>query len=180
MNIQIENNTFERLQNYAQPFVDTPDSVINRALDALEGVGVESTSPAPSGLAISERTVDPLALPDLKHTKVLEASIDGVAISRPNWNRLLDHAIVLAMQRHNNFQQVQQICPVNMVKGRKEDDGYSFLAEAGLSVQGQSANAASRSLVTIARSLRVSVEIAFLWRAKQGAEHPGERARLVT
>ena len=179
MEIQIAEPTFERLQSHAQPLIDTPDSVINRALDALERISTTPTSPALPEPATSERTVDSLALPDLKHTKVLDAAIDGAAIARPNWNGLLDRLIVLAMKRLNDFQQLQRICPVNMVEGRKEDEGYSFLAEAGISVQGQAANTACRSLVAIARSLHVSIEITFLWRAKEGAAHPGERARLV-
>ena len=34
-NIEINQATFERLQRHAKPFVDTPDIIINRALDAL-------------------------------------------------------------------------------------------------------------------------------------------------
>ena len=83
------------------------------------------------------------------------------------------------MKHLNDFQQLQRICPVNMVEGRKEDEGYGFLAEAGISVQGQAANTACRSLIAIAHSLQVPVEITFLWRTKEGAAHPGDRARLV-
>lgn len=179
MEIQITETTFARLQNHAQPLIDTPDSLINRALDALDRIGDAPNSSGQPESATGERTVDPLALPDLKHTKVLNAAIDGAVIARPNWNRLLDRLIVLAMKRLNDFQQLQRICPVNMVEGRKEVEGYGFLAEAGISVQGQAANTACRSLIAIARSLRVPVEITFLWRTKEGAAHPGDRARLV-
>ena len=34
-NIAIEQATFERLQHHAKPFVDTPDTIIMRALNAL-------------------------------------------------------------------------------------------------------------------------------------------------
>ena len=37
--IKIEDATYERLQQHAKAFVDTPDTVINRALDALENQG---------------------------------------------------------------------------------------------------------------------------------------------
>ena len=34
--IMIEQSTFERLQRHATPLVDNTDTIINRALDALE------------------------------------------------------------------------------------------------------------------------------------------------
>ncbi|MBU6442857.1 MAG: hypothetical protein KGR48_03010 [Alphaproteobacteria bacterium] len=41
--IRISDQTWARLQQYAQPLVDTPDSVINAALDALDHSSGEKT-----------------------------------------------------------------------------------------------------------------------------------------
>lgn len=177
MEIEIHETTFGRLQDHARPLVDTPDTVINRALDALERLHATPMTMVedPS----RERRIDPLRLPDFKHTKVLDAVIDGQSIANPNWNRLLDHIVVLAVGRLSDFGQVQKTCPVNMVQGRKDDEGYDYLVEAGISIQGQSANSAGRALVTISQELGVPLEIGFMWRLKDGAKHPGERARLM-
>lgn len=174
--IAISHTTFERLQQYAEPFVDTPDTVVNRALDALE----QSKSPIasiadPSG---PERQIDPRNLPDLTHTKVLDASWDGKRVAKPNWNLLLDRALRSGMEKVAAFDELRRLFPVNMVQGRKENEGYRFLAEIDLSVQGQAANEACRALVIGARSLGIEFDVTFAWRSKEGAAFPGERGRL--
>lgn len=175
--VSLQDPTFERLQRHAKPLVDTIDSVINRALDALE----QSASPAavtPIDGNAQERRIDPRQLPRLTHTKVLDASIAGTLITRPNWNLLLDEMLRLAMKHVGTFDKLQKLCPVNMVSGRKEDEGYDYLSDIDISVQGQDSNGACRAVVTAAQALGIALEIGFMWRHKEGAAFPGERARI--
>lgn len=175
--ITIQQSTYERLQQHAKAFVDTPDTVILRALDALDQLGGQT--PAANGRAPdTERRIDPRALPRLTHTKVLDAAIDGRPLTKPNWNLLLDDMIRHAMKRTGSFEKLQRLCPVNMVRGRKEDEGYGYLPDIDVSVQGQDANAACRAVITAAQGLGIPLEIGFMWRPKEGAAYPGERARI--
>jgi hypothetical protein len=175
--ITVDVTTYKRLQRHAKPFVDTPDSVINLALDALDQLsGRPAASNGPS--IESERRIDPRLLPSLTHTKVLDASIDGELIAKANWNLLLDEILRRAMKRLGRFEDLRKLCPVNIVKGRKGDEGYSYLADIDVSVQGQDANAACRTVVTAAQGLGIELDIGFMWRPKEGAAHPGERARI--
>lgn len=175
--IAIQDSTFERLQRHAKPLVDTIDTVMNRALDALE-----QATAGPSGgsgpEAATERRIDPRTLPNLRHTKVLDASIEGQPLAKANWNLLLDEILRRAMKRVGTFEKVRQLCPVNIMKGRKDDEGFSYLADIDLSVQGQDANGACRGIVAAAQGLGLTVSIGFMWRHKEGAAHPGERARI--
>lgn len=84
---------------------------------------------------------------------VLDASIDGNEIARPNWNLLLDYILILAMKSLVDFRKMHQLCPVNMVQGRGKDEGYDYLEEVNISVQGQDANAACLSVMTVAQGL---------------------------
>jgi hypothetical protein len=171
--ITIQQATFERLQRHAEPFIDSPDSVITRALDALErkaSARVDATN--------TERLVDPRALPKLTHTKVLEASIEGRQIAKANWNLLLEQTLLQAMKRVGSFERLRQACPVNMVTGRKEDEGYSYLREIDVSVQGQDANGACRAIVMAAQELGIAIDIEFMWRLKEASAHPGKRGRI--
>ena len=176
-NIAIDPVTFERLQRHAKPFVDTPDIIINRALDALE------RSEGHPGLSQNAKTVDqeidPQALPDLTHTKILDASVAGQSIVKPNWNRLLEELLVRGMEQLGDFDMLRRMCPANMVKGCKVNEGYRYLSEVDISFQGMSANDACSALVTVARSLKIEIKIIFMWRPnKDGALYPGERAQL--
>ncbi len=175
--ISLDPKTFERLQRHAKPFVDTPATVINRALDALERVTGEG-QPATRAIGPGERAIDAAQLPRLTHTKVLDARIAGREIERPNWNSLLDEMLRLCMKHTGSAEAVRRLCPVNLVSGRKEDEGYGYLSDIDLSVQGQDANSACRAMVAAAQALGVSLDIGFMWRPKENAAYPGERARL--
>lgn len=175
--ITIEKSTFGRLQKHARPLVDTSDTVINRALDALDQLA-GAPAPANGHGTGAERRIDPRQLPSLTHTKVLDASIAGTVVTRPNWNLLLQEILRLAMKRVGKFEKLRGLCPVNMVSGRKEDDGYSYLSDIDVSVQGQDSNSACRTVVTAAQGLGIALDIGFMWRPNEGAVYPGERARL--
>jgi hypothetical protein len=177
--ITIQQSTFERLQRHARPLIDSSDAVINKAVDALEWIAQERPTAARAEVSSGTRSIDPRALPRLTHTKLLEAFIEGQPIAKANWNRLLDQILILAMKRVGSFEKLRQACPVNVVKGRKEDDGYSYLREIDISVQGQDANGACRAIATAAQGLGIAIDITFMWRLKEAAAHPGERGRLL-
>ena len=174
--ITIQPLTFERLQRHAKPFVDTPETVINLALDALEQL--EEPAVAVGGQNPGERQIDPRILPNLTHTKVLDASIEGETITKPNWNLLLVQMLIRAMKQLSDFDKLHKLCPVNMVEGRKTDEGFGYLAEIDISVQGLDANTACRTVVGAAQGLGIALDIGFMWRPNENAAHPGERARL--
>ena len=176
--LKIEQTTFERLQHYAQPLVDTPDMVLTRVLDALERQEGQYTAEEDDSAAIVKRLIDPRALPNLTHTKILDASLEGQRIIKPNWNQLFGRMLVCGMNHFANVDKLRQVCPANMVQGCKEDEGYSYLDEVDISFQGMSANDACSALVAAAQSIGIGLEVTFMWRPKDGALHPGEKARL--
>ena len=183
--IVIEQKTFERLQRHAKPLVDTPDSVIARALDALdqlEGSGATSQVPTPRGgaAAAGERgmvfgTTEPL--PDVRHTRLLAASIGGSSV-RANWNNVLRALLLRARRHYGDFDQLKRRCAVNIVPREKTDEGYRYLPQAGFSYQGVNANAAANAIVSLAKDIGVALDLDFEWRDKEQAAHPGRRASI--
>ena len=178
LKIEIEQTTFKRLQRHAQPFVDTPDMVLNRVLDAVEHLE-RPNGPTVSPLETPVRPVDLQALPDLKHTKVLQASLAGKGVVKPNWNLLLERVLILAMKQLGSLDRLTRICPANMVQGCKTDEGYRHLSEVDISFQGTSSNDACKALVAVTQSLRIGLEITFMWYPKEKASFPGERGLLT-
>ena len=175
--ISLSQATYERLQRHAKPFVDTPEAVIQRALDALEQRSTESMPEDISDGSL-ERQIDARDLPRLTHTKLIDATIDEDRLAKPNWNSLLDEVLRQAMKRVSSFDELHRICPVNMIEGRKEDEGYGYLPDIDVSVQGQDANGACRAVVTAAQALGINLDIGFMWRLKESAAYPGERGRI--
>jgi hypothetical protein len=170
--VTMRDSTFARLQRHARPLVDDIDAVVNRAIDALEQ-SAGSSQPENEAASVAERRIDPRALPNL------DADVEGQRIAKSNWNVLLQDMLPRAMKRVHDIGKLRQVCPVNMVKGRKTDEGYTYLSNIAVSVQGQDANSACRAVVTAAQSLGIALNVAFMWRHKEGASYPGERARLT-
>lgn len=180
--VTIEQSTFERLQNHAEPFVDTPDSVIVRALDALEDEHAPTRGDVSKPLSAPSDDLMWLVpdepLPDLKHARLLNAVVARRPVVGANWNNVLRHLLQLAVDEGHSVGEIRRLCAVNLVAGRKEDEGYRHLAEAGISYQGLNANAAAAAAVELAKRTGVALELDFEWRRKPQALHPGRRARL--
>jgi hypothetical protein len=113
--------------------------------------------------------------PKLRFTKVVAASFNGKTVKLASWNRLLDTALNYAAKEISDFEKLRNIAAVNMVKGKKTKEGYRYLSEADLSVQGQKADQAWRGVMLIAQNLKCSVQVSFIWDNIEGAEHPGEK-----
>ena len=91
---------------------------------------------------------------------------------------MVDQILIRAMKQFQNFGELQKSCPVNMVQGRNQDEGYRYLVEIDVSIQGMPANEACRALILATQRLKAELEITFMWRSKESAAHPGERACL--
>jgi len=173
--------TVERLQKHAKPFVDTVDTVINRLLDAYEGSQFAETD---DGDVITDGNIRDFSsskTPDLTHTKVLTIEFNRIKFARAEttWNALLNETIRFAKKAAKSDDEFKRLVTVNWTKGKKEDEGYRYLSDVNISVQGQDANAAWRGASHIAKQLGRQIEVVFTWRLKEGAAHPGITGRLA-
>jgi hypothetical protein len=107
----------------------------------------------------------------------LSAKVGGETIP-PTWNGLLFHMIrLIPKERLSKADEARRLIIVNFVIGKKEHEGYRFVPEHGISVQGQDANDSWKGASHIAQSLGIPLEVEFLWRMKAGAPR-GYRAPL--
>jgi hypothetical protein len=175
---EIGDATFERLKAHAEPLVDTLDSVINRALDALE----EKSGTDPLGLAPNRvRQFDPAVPPNLAHTTVKSIELCG-RILKPNetyWNTLLIATLREAKSRGTGPDELGELVLGNCLVGRKEDEGYRFYKDLGLSIQGQDSNAAWRATYHIANKLCLPLKVAFAWQDNSKSAFPGSPGTFV-
>lgn len=167
--------TFTRLQAHAVPLVDTIESVINRLLDAYETKSGTPVPPGDSGDTSTARQFNPNTPPDLTHTKLLAIEFDGKPLARgdANWNGLLNAAIRAARAKAKSTAELKKLVIVNFVEGQKSDEGYRFLSDVGISVQGQDANGAWRGASHVAQQLGCDLKATFIWREKEDAAFPG-------
>jgi hypothetical protein len=178
--IEISDVTFARLQQLAVPLVDSNDTVITKLLDAF----ARNHSPHPNGSQKpTQRLADPQRFradspPSLTHTKLLAGKLNGKPLLEVKWNALLVESIRLAKANARTPDELRSLIPVNFVLGRKEIEGYHYIPDIDLSVQGQDADAAWSAAHQIAQRLGLPIEVEFQWRTKDGAAYPGETGKL--
>lgn len=179
--ITISPATFKRLQSHAEPLVDTTESVINRALDALE-----RPEPDVSDEPDDEQLIDPLKLPTMKRTKILDATVAGAIVKKPSWKTLLEMMVRSAMKRDKTVDEIHGMCAQttvngqrqNIVNGQKQAKNYAYLPDINVSLRNRSADGACRTIMNIAQNLNIALDIVFEWQDKPDAAYPGERGRL--
>lgn len=173
-------NTFSRLQIHAVPLVDTIESVINRLLDFYESKEGAPSQVEALGKKETIRQFNPSAPPDLTHTKVLSIEFQGKALERGdnNWNGLLNAAVRAAKSSAKTNSEFKKLIVINFVEGQKTDEGYRYLADVGISVQGQDANGAWKGACHIAQQLGLPLVATFVWREKESAAFPGMNGRM--
>jgi hypothetical protein len=176
--IEISVATFRRLQKLAEPLVDTPDSTIAGLIDCCEKEKITSANDT-NAHPRSTRLFDCREAPDLTHTKVLAAKINGKTLGSANWNKLLSDAVILARSRCSTEHDLRRAIIINFVKGRKEDAGYHFIPAVNLSIQGQSAGDAWKAIWHIVKRFDLPIEVDFIWRDKPEAAFPGEAGQFV-
>jgi hypothetical protein len=59
------------------------------------------------------------------------------------------------------------------------DEGYRFLSDIGISIQGQDSNGSWKGARHIAQKLGLQLSVTFKWREKEGAVFPGVTGRLA-
>ncbi len=174
--VNLSDATFMRLQAHAVPLVDTIETVINRVLDTYEA----GKPPAPDESSYGARVFNPAGPPNLAHTKVLSVELCGRRLPPPetNWNALLVAMIREAAKRLGSAEQIKDLVIVNCVLGRKEEDGYKFLPDVGLSLQGQDSNGAWKAAYHIAKNLGLPISVTFVWFQNEKAVLPGATGRF--
>lgn len=168
-NISLSENLFTRLQRHAVPFVDTPESVIARALDALE-VGGKAPAPGREG----PRHFNPAAPPNLSFTTPRKIILNGHTFPKDDryWNTLLFACIKEAGVQGCPAQKIADMLVIPHSLGQKDGNGYVYIEEAGISVQGQSSNRAWKQAQIVASALNFSLEVEFVWQNTEKAAIP--------
>lgn len=175
--IELTDEIFSRLQKHAVPLVDTPLTVIERALDALEAGDEEPAGDAQPG---GPRSFNPAAAPNLSHTTPRRANVAGRTLAKADtyWNPILFAVIEEAAKKGTSPEDLLELLTIPSVKGQKEGSGYRFLPEAGISIQGQDANSAWKQTYRVASSIGVHVHVVFVWQDTPKAAMPNVTGSL--
>jgi len=182
--ISISQPLYDKIKGLAEPFVDTPESVITRCVDfyassygATKGVSIATQSRGDPVMTFSGDTP-----PDLTFTRILSVKFDGAFLNKSSlyWNTLMYDVVARAANKLKSPEKLKQLILVNYVDGEGDaKSGYRFIPPAGLSVQGQDANAAWKTIFHLVEALGFTIDVLFMWENKDKALHPGKRGQMA-
>lgn len=184
--INVSQSLFTQLQTIAEPFVDTPETVIQKCVEFYlsNATGhkpmakAPNTEGAPSSGHLAFQPDNP---PDLTFTRPMTIELEGKRFDKGSlyWNPLLFELVRQAGLKGVKGDQLKQMLLCNFVDGEADaTQGYRFIKEAGLSVQGQAANPAWKTIYHLVKTLGLSLEVVFMWDDKPKAAFPGKTARM--
>jgi hypothetical protein len=178
--IEITGSAMEYLKALAEPFVDTPATVLDRVIEQHRKIGShdsKASSVASKPPAKVEYRIE--NLPPLLHAKVEAAQIDGTAVSRPKWSVLVEEMIRRAGKKGNTATQIAASMNAHTTQKERSDTGFVYVREAGLSFQKMDANRSCKAILAISRQFGIPVSIDFFWRDDPNAHSAGASGRIV-
>lgn len=175
--VTLSDSTFAKLKALAEPFTDTPESVVLALAEAeLSRRGIRANGNSMHQPKSPEvLSINPDSHVNLTHTRLLSATVDRQPLHRPKWNELREHLHVQALRRLGSFDALRAASSANLRSGRYEEDGYRYVPNGDFSIQGVDANHAWDHSLGLARRIEVAVEVMVEWRDKEGAALPGKR-----
>ncbi|BAZ52800.1 hypothetical protein NIES4103_54650 [Nostoc sp. NIES-4103] len=186
--VRIPDPIYKRLQAIAVPFEDTPVTVIEKLLNEYElhhksqqvsNIDIENFSQTANYSEIDNyKILDPDTPSNLTYSKVLRALVDHQEIHNPNWNRIIAKAHEIAINKGISVEDLLELTPFHVVPGEKNEDGFRYLPEINISVQGVGANVAWCKTLYLMKKLKLPIEIYFKWGNEEGAAYPGEKGKL--
>jgi hypothetical protein len=181
--INISHALMDKLKSVAEPFIDTPETVIARCVDFyISKHSSGSYSKTESGGPDSPALYAAEAAPDLTFTRLIAVTLDGVKYQKKDlyWNALLFDVVAKAAAKLKSPDKLRQAILVNYVEGQgPQDKGYRHIAEAKLSVQGQDSNAAWKATMHLVKAAQLTIEVVFIWENKEKAARPGQTGRMT-
>ncbi|WP_342738606.1 hypothetical protein [Bradyrhizobium sp. B117] len=119
--------------------------------------------------------------PDLTFTRPMSIELEGKTFDKGilYWNPLLFELVRMAGLKGVKGEKLKHMLLCNFVDGEADaSQGYRFIKEAGLSVQGQAANPAWKTIYHLVRTLGLSLDVVFIWDDKAKAAFPGKTGRM--
>jgi len=182
--ITLSDAAFAELKSLAEPFVDTPESLtaalIHAEVERRAGAGNGNGNGNGRTANANDEALqlNPDTHENLRHTRLVSATLNGQPIYRAKWNTLHEHLHVLGYRRLGSVDALRRASGANVRQGRYEENGYKYVPDADLSIQGVDSNLAWDHSLSLARALGTSIKVAFEWREKDGAAHPGQTGVL--
>lgn len=175
--VRINDATFADISTLKTWFkTKSPSETIDRIVrDAMEQLGIEhddETHDASVGSTDNTLLFD--VAPSLTFTKPVKAIINSKTIQNPNWASILHVMIEQVKAKGFEGEKLVRRLEIPSKAISYGDEGYRYVTELGISVQGQSAADAWKEVDRLAKKWCIPVNVEFVWRQNPKAQYPGK------
>lgn len=193
--VEISDETYLKLQALAVPFVDTPESVIRRAVDRMMDVSTRDGArltpkytgkPDTACVHGDHRTCVPgndkvmtfesTKLPDVTHTTFLAGVVASTEVQ--DWNHLSLAVHAEVFRKVGSVEALRRASTANIKPGSHFDHGFKTGKGLPFSIQGAEVNKACSTAFRLAREHGIPVTAEFRWQNKEKAAFPGSVGRI--
>lgn len=175
--VRINDTTFADISTLKTWFkTKSPSETIDHIVrEAMEQLGIEHDDAA---MASTDGVLVFDAAPNLTFTKPMKATINGKPIQKPNWASILH--VMIAQVKAKGFEGEKLVRELGIPSKAAcyDDEGYKYVPELGISVQGQSAADAWKEVDRLAKKWLIPVNVEFVWRQNPKAQHSGKAGVL--
>lgn len=179
--IRINDATFDDLSALKRWFgTKTPGETIDRIVrDAMDELGIERDD-EPEDVTVTTRTgaMEFGSAPGLTFTKPMVASVKGKSIQNPKWRSILLAMVAQVKAKGFEGEHLVRELGIPAKATRYEDEGFTYHADLGISIQGQSAADAWKEVDRLAKKWSIPVKVEFVWRQNPKAQYPGRSGVL--
>lgn len=177
--IRISDVTFKDISTLKTWFgTKSPSETIDQVVQVtLQQLGIERDT-----LSEDKETADSVLIfdqaPSLSFAKLTKATINGRAVRNPNWNAVLLSIVKQVKTNGLNDQDISRELGTISKLGARVEKGYKYYPELGVSIQGQSAPDAWKTIDRLAKKWHIPISIEFIWAQNPRAQHPGRSGML--
>jgi hypothetical protein len=180
--VELSERTIERLRRHAVPLEDTFDTTIARLIKFYEAYQLfaPETFGAPIGSRDYALRFDPKAPPSLRYTTMTMALLNDDLLNQQDtyWNKVMNKVVVELAKQGNSPEAICALLKIKSEVGKRSDGGYTYLPEAGVSLQGQDSDAAFKQIVKLVTAHKVKLLIWFYWQDNEKAAYPRKKGHF--
>ena len=163
--IRISDSVFKKLQKLAEPFVDSPSSVIEKLLEEYEKknnvyntkILVKEKNDIYNHMPSKDSTIEIKIdnVPDLTSSRIITATINGKPAK--SWTRLTALLLEEAFSYFNNsFDELKNHIGFHIVKGKTQRD-MSYISKINISFTRQNANETFNNLIKVIKKINADL-----------------------
>lgn len=174
--VEISDAAFNYLKSLAEPFADTPATVLDRIVAEHRAQGGGTATGSAAG---SQPLYSPGTIPEMRFTKIEQVELEGFIAEIDKWNDLVEAVVLGCIEKGHDRETVRRKLDANTVKGRESAAGFRHIEAAGFSFQGLDAQRACEAAVNLAKAFGLSLKVRFRWRENPKAARPGASAMIA-